>query len=63
MNAYHGQSSVTSISAAGLGALQRRAQSGRAAAAALAARGRDACSSSGTAARQDRTGRRTASRP
>jgi glycerophosphoryl diester phosphodiesterase len=40
MNAYHGQSSVTSISAAGLGALQRRAQGGRAAAAALAARGK-----------------------
>ena len=40
MNAYHGQSSVTSISAAGLGALQRRARSGRAAAAALTARGR-----------------------
>jgi glycerophosphoryl diester phosphodiesterase len=39
MNAYHGQSSVTSISAAGLGALQRRAQSGRATAAALTARG------------------------
>jgi glycerophosphoryl diester phosphodiesterase len=39
MNAYHGQSSVTSISAAGLGALQRRAQTGRAAAAALADRG------------------------
>jgi len=39
MNTYHGQSSVTSISAAGLGALQRRAQSGRAAAA-LAARGK-----------------------
>ncbi len=39
MNTYHGQSSVTSISAAGLGALQRRSQSGRAAAAALTARG------------------------
>jgi glycerophosphoryl diester phosphodiesterase len=38
MNTYHGQSSVTSISAAGLGALQRR-HSGRAAAA-LAARGK-----------------------
>ncbi len=40
MNTYHGQSSVTSISTAGLGALQRRAHSGRASAAALTARGK-----------------------